>query len=65
MEVGNILQWTLAEPWSHGFRLIVLMGWEQTGTKIIKSVAFQGIFGGVQDIVHGELFLVWIVLGWI
>lgn len=48
------------------FCLIVLMGREQMGIKIIiKSVAFQGIFGGVPDIVHEELFLVWIVLGWI
>lgn len=42
------------------------MGREQMGIKIlIKSVAFQGLFGGVPDNVHEELFLVRIVLGWI
>lgn len=48
------------------FRLIVLMGWEQAGTKItITSTASQGIFGSVQDIIHVDLFLARIVLGWI
>lgn len=48
------------------FRLIVLMGREQTGIKItITSIALQGIFGSIQDIIHEDLFLARIVLGWI